>query len=283
MTHFTRQLSIALIAGMAAATGAQGAVVFDADFESATPAEATPATFVSLFDSGTDIGNWTDLTPTLGYSGSDGPRITSDGAGNNGAIAGFNDMGWQRAMELTSTVSLADGVSVSMDVATLKGQTDDFNRNTHVVGLDSSGQEVFRILIEGVNSADKLTYLPMGESDEDNAVYIGDIVRNNNAGLYDPNAMTNFLLELSSSSFDIFYDGGALPTVSNVSYRTLGVSNLDRIIVESVDDGRAHAWLDNILVETSEEGPPAIPAPAALPAGLALLVVAAMKRRAHRA
>lgn len=277
-----RHLAIALLAvPLALTSGARGATVFDADFNSATPGQgADAATTIALLNSGTAVGSWSNIAN--GNFGSEGPRISTNGLGENGAIPGIGL--YERAAVFTSDALLADGVSVSMDVATIHGHNDDTNnRNNYIVGLDSIGQEVFFILVEGVNNANKLTYHVAGENDDNNAVFIGGIGRDGSEASYAPNVMTNFRLELSSSSFDIFFDGALAATIGSVAYRTNGVSNLAEIRF-SGNQGRSNFWLDNVLVESETgggNGGGEIPAPAALPAGLAMIACLAARRRRH--
>lgn len=262
----TRNRLLATAAACLTLSGAPGnaAVIFDANFDAATPGFASDApSFVTLMNSGTSTGSWSVTT----YSGSagEGPEIDNDGA-NNGALIGFD--GHHYSMDMASAGSFAGGVSFRMDVAINNGRNDGL-RDSHVVGL-SGGVEVFRIIVDGTNAGVGGAFLQYVEAVTDNVITIGQINQNNSSN-YNAGVMTNFRLVLNPASFDIFFDGGVAPVFANVPYRTLGVTDLDEIQIIGVD-GRANFWADNIVVET-------IPEPTLPMLGLVSLVGFVLRRR----
>jgi hypothetical protein len=244
-----RNALIAISAIFAFGSLSEAEIVFDADFEGSTPGAASSTNL----NAGTSIGSW-----SVGSSADNGnanisedPSVMDNGAelwpgAGTGYIASFSSAG-----------TLSDGVTVEFDT-TMRNGINGGGRDVIIQGVDSGGNEVFRLMANGINGSETLTHVDSGGSQ----TVIGSLEKNQ--GAYETDDMRSIRLELTDSMFDIYYEGGATPVIDDADYNTLGVTDLAAINIIG-NDGRSAFWLDNVIVENIEAVEPEIvPEPSAV-------------------
>jgi hypothetical protein len=235
------------VAGLAAllTPAAAPVIVFLADFEGATPTdEAIDGSLTAgNLNSSTAPGTWT--------IDADGGTVT-----NHAAVI-INTVGNARALSLatgaydaTATFSGAaplDGTTVSLD-AYLRNKAENGPVN-RMIGLDSSGREVFEIIFSGHDTVMDPGYRAIGYNDASDAIhYLGtDLLQIQQNNEYNPSKNGSLELTLDATSMDIKWNGSCL--ASGIAYRDGAAADLAEI--RFVGDGTS-AWegmvYDNLTV-----------------------------------
>ena len=306
---FSFVLSVALIV---AGSQAYAGVVLDTNFEAATGATAGPLSGAGSF--GTPPAG--TLSATGGFITGTRPAYTTGNNGNTNNVlpnnnGTFNDLGTPGgAGNNVLTATLASPAAVAGGLGAGQTTTVDFDlaswgtnnltsfKYTHVIGLSSSGQEVFQILWRaGSNSGFREVYAR--ELGEDNTTFANSAyVSNDGTKILDDVAFgisgTSTTVTPSgrvsvSLVFDEFgWNASAAPTGGGSTQTPVtglgiasGATDLASIQFFSSQNqnngGQNNGFhIDNLLVETDVK---VIPEPSSAVAILALAVVGGLRRR----
>lgn len=234
--------------------------VFKADFEGSVTTDPSGSNLTAgNLDVGTTGGSW--------MLDGDGGEVQ----GNYAAVIS-NSVGSAKALSLAtgdydatavlSTAAPLEGTTVSLD-AYLRNVANDAPIN-RIVGLDSSDQEVFEIILNGNNTGGDPSYRAVGYSDASDTVhYLGanllQVQLNNE---YNLSKKGTLLLTLGADSMDILWDGSTL--ISSIPFKDAAATDLAKIRFA----GDSTSSWEGIVYDNIE-----IVMPAPIPSGLTLWIL----------
>lgn len=288
-------LALSALLPMAGATLAQGATVFSAGFEYTTaPTVNTNAANIDIGMTGL-VGTFSGTLPTArsDSAGAGTSQLVTFPAGtvntaNHALLLDRPTASGTLTANLTGAVALAS-TTVSFDIGSrrLAAAGQPTGKDYDIIGLDASGNEAFHLrVLAGPTSpsGERLAAVTGGGTlTSDLATTSGSDAFGDLPAVGNPDKMASISLSLQATGYviqfsnpnvsnsyttDLIAYNGSATTLSKIEFQFDGST----VALDSFANQSSGFYLDNLVVT-------AVPTPAALPAGLALLGVTTLRRR----